>query len=113
MLAYDIARAEDPPSPRLAGRAAGRPTAGAKDVEAAGPGWWSGRQPGRRTISGIISGLNSWKIWVSAPTPGATMPIADLYADESIAAPQRARTPDPAGFFPANQPLQGDRRKGS
>jgi hypothetical protein len=27
-------------------------------------------------------------------------------ADESIAAPQRARTPDPCGLFPANHPFQ-------
>jgi hypothetical protein len=33
-------------------------------------------------------------------------------ADESIAAPKGHGPPNPADFFPAKQPLSGDRRRG-
>ena len=71
-----------------AGPQAGRPPGPRTSRQPVRGGGAADSQAGGETISGIISGLNSWKIWVSAPTPGATMPIADLYADESIAAPK-------------------------
>jgi hypothetical protein len=57
VLAPDVARTDNPPSPRLAGRAAGRPTAGANDVEAAGRGGGGADSQASRDVSRTRDGI--------------------------------------------------------